>query len=209
MVRHLRNEARANIKKWDDSAKQALGIAQRKAADAIDGLIERNLDANGMQGLAGQYRKAREFIAKSHDLQTATNPAGDVNMRVLAGLARKGKPLTGALKAGADLAGSFLQSAQNPATLGGNENLGILDILGAAGSTAMGRPEIAGLFLGRPAARGAVLSQPYQRMIGNVGASRGAAPFNSPLTPVQQALAIAALRGRLGQPQPNTVQERR
>ncbi len=78
---------------------------QRQAADAVDELIERNAAAAGKPDVVAKYRQARQLIAKSYDVEGATNPStGDVNARGIARLAAKGRPLTGELDTIANVA---------------------------------------------------------------------------------------------------------
>ena len=176
VVKKLRFDANANLKAPGDPAKHALGLSQRQAADAIDDLVERNLESAAAQGggvqasipygLVDHYRSARQLIAKSYDVQGATNPAtGDVNAAGLAKLANKGRPLTGELETIAHTANAFPKAVQNPATFGGVEDHSSMDFFGSALTFAHGDPGVAATILGRPLARGAILSKPYQDAI--------------------------------------------
>ena len=185
VVKKLRFDANQNLKAIGDPGKHALGLAQRQAADAIDNQIERNLMDLGGHGkgpsgfgpggegyaenVVQKYRAARQLIAKSYDVEGATNEAtGDVNARGLARLSDKGRPLSGELDTIANAAKAFPKAMQNPATFGGTENWSALDFFGAAGATVAGRPGVAGAILARPLARGAVLSGPYQNAMAGV-----------------------------------------
>lgn len=163
VVRKLRKDAGANLKNTQDPNKAALGLAQRKAADAIDDLVERNLSAAGKAELIPKYKAARTLIAKSHDIEGATNTAtGDVSAIGLARLANRGKPFTGGLKTIADAANTFRKAFQNPEAFGGVEPYSVLD-LGAAGmAAARGQWGIVGGVLARPVVRNALLSERYQ-----------------------------------------------
>lgn len=161
LVRHLRFDATTNLKAFSDPAKQALGLAQRQAADAVDDLMERNIVAAGKPDIIHAYRDARELLARSYDVETATNPAtGDVNARMLGALANKGRPLSGQLKAIADAARAFPKAMQTTANMGGTENLGILDA--AVGVT---HPGAIPALLARPASRSILLSPAYQNVL--------------------------------------------
>lgn len=165
VAKDLRYNAVQNLKARQDPERLALGIAQREAADAVEGLIERNLQAQGNTKLMQDYREARQMIARSYDVEAAMNPAtGDVSARTLAALSRRGRPLTGELETIADSAMAFPKAFQNTATFGGHENTSILDMLAGGAAIAQGHPGLgAGVIVGRPLARGAVTSQPYQR----------------------------------------------
>lgn len=183
LVKDLRFRAKANLRS-PDPAKIELGFAQREAADAVDELVERNIEAAArpqnvtvggqtltlsqgnpaIAGLVQKYREARQLIAKTYDVESVTNTAtGDVSARGLAAMARRGKPLTGELKTIADAANAFPKALQNPSAFGGVEPLSVLDFYGAGLSVAHGNPGVAGMFLARPLARKVALSDRMQR----------------------------------------------
>lgn len=200
LVRRLRYDASANLKNAQDPEKFALGMAQRKAADAVDDLVERNLDAAGKVGLVDEYRSARRLIAISHDLESATNAAtGDVDARKLAVLANRGRPFTGNLEAIAKTAQAFPKAMQNPASFGGVEPLSIFDVMAAGGAAAAGRPEVSAGLLSRPVIRGTLLSAPYQNMIARTPQAvvHGSPGFLA--SPQNIAMLSALLRQRLEQ----------
>jgi hypothetical protein len=168
IVKELRFNANANMKARDDPSRLALGMTQRQAADAIDALMERNITASGQPDVVSAYRQARQLIAKSYDVEGATNSAtGDVNARYIAGLAAKGRPLTGELDKIANTAMAFPKAMMPPAGFGYNDQWSALDFFGAAATAAHGHPAVAATILGRPAARAAVLSEPYQKAMTN------------------------------------------
>lgn len=176
LVKELRSQGNANLKAIGDPSKHALGLAQRQAADAVDDLVERNIlgAAAQMPGAASgatnnvvaQYKQARQQIAKSYDVEGATNPAtGDVNARGLARLAAKGRPLSDELKTISDAATAFPKATMAPAGFGNSEKWSGLDFFGAMASMAHGNPGVAAAILGRPMARAAILSKPAQNMM--------------------------------------------
>lgn len=187
VVRKLRKDAVGNLKALGDPNKTALGLAQRKVADEIDNLIERNLAAAGKGDLVKEYRGARQLLAKSHDLEGATNTAtGDVSAIGLARLANKGKPLTGKMKIIADTANAFPKAMQNTAAFGGDEAYSALDAFGAIGSVAAGHPGAAAAIVARPGVRNLLLSHLYQnRMIPDATQIEGLASRvgNAPMAP--------------------------
>jgi hypothetical protein len=66
VVKELRFQANSNLKAIGDPSKHALGLAQREAADAVDDLMERNIEEQtGKTGVVDTYRAARKLIAKS------------------------------------------------------------------------------------------------------------------------------------------------
>jgi hypothetical protein len=166
LVKELRFNANANLKAIGDPSKHALGLAQRQAADAVDGLMERQIEASGKPGLVDAYRAARMLIAKSYDVEGATNTAtGDVNARGLARLADKGRPLSGELETIANAASAFPKALQPPAGFGNSESWSALDFFGGAAAVAHGNPGVAAGIMLRPAARATLLSQPFQNAI--------------------------------------------
>lgn len=201
VVRKLRKDASANLKAIGDPNKAALGLAQRKAADAIDNLVERNLTAAGKTDLIPKYKAARQTLAKSHDIEGATNTTtGDVSAIGLARLSNRGRPFTGGLKTIADSANTFRKAFQNPEAFGGVEPYSVLD-LGAAGmAAAWHRWDVLGGILARPAVRNALLSEGYQDSmipdLSNIKPPQGgmALLHNTPLPGVQNQLAHGIFR---------------
>lgn len=169
-VKILRANGTKNLQAIGAPEKHALGFAQRDAADAIDDLLDRNISASGQPGLVDKYRAARQLIAKSHDVESATNTStGEVDPRRLALLADKGKPLSGGLETIADTANAFPKAMQMPSKFGGSEPLSVLDILSAAGAAGTGHAGLGAAILGRPLARSLTLSDLYQNAIQNGG----------------------------------------
>lgn len=168
IVRELRYNANENFKAMGDPSRTALGFAQRQAADAIDDLMERNISAVGRPDAVAQYRQARQLIAKSYDVEGATNPAtGDVSARHIGALAVKGRPLSGNLDTIANSALAFPKAMQAPAGFGYDQPWSALDAFAIGGAILAGRPDAA-LSLGtRPLARHAVLSERMQDRITN------------------------------------------
>ena len=166
LVKELRFSANSNLKSIGDPSKHALGLAQREAANAVDDLMERQITAAGNPQAINAYRQARQLIAKSWDVEGATNPAsGDVSARGLAKLMDKGRPLTGELKTIAEAGSAFPKSMQDPAGFGDNEAFSALDFFGSAAAVAHGNPTVAGAILARPVARSVLLSKPYQQTL--------------------------------------------
>lgn len=166
LVKKLRGDAVANLKSIGDPGKHALGLAQREAADEVDALVDRNLGMLGKPGLVEAYQNARKLIAKSYDVEGATNLAtGDVKAHGLARLAAKGKPLTDQLKTIADTAEAFPKAMQDTARFGGDEAHSGLDFFGSALAIAHGNPGVAAAIMGRPIARSVVLSDRFQNML--------------------------------------------
>lgn len=167
VVKELRFNGNANLKAPGDPMKHALGLAQRQAADAIDDLMDRQIEMGDPGSkLIDKYRAARVQIAKSYDIEGAMNPAtGDVNALGLGRLLVKGRPLTGELDTIAQAANAFPRALQNVSRFGGDEGHSALDFFGSAAAIAHGNPGVAGTILLRPAARGALLSEPIQNRL--------------------------------------------
>ena len=164
VVRKLRFDAKANLRAAEPE-KRALGFAQRRAADAVDELVETNLSRAGQKKLAESYKQARVLIAKTYDVEAALNDTtGNVSARYLAGIMDRGAPLTGELKRVAQFAQAFPKAAQNVDAIGSQPAISPLDTATAAiGAAASGRAEVLGAVVGRPVVRSAILSKPYQR----------------------------------------------
>lgn len=200
VVKELRFNANANLRAVGDPSKHALGLAQRQAADEIDALMERRIVESGQPDVVDTYRKARRLIAKSYDIEGATNPAtGDVNARGLARLAMKGRPLTDELDTIATAAAAFPKAMQVPLQFGGDEKLSGLDFFGSALAIAHGAPDVAGLILARPLARHAILSEPFQNSLvkprnpaepSGVPMNLGVSSLFSSQDPAQSALGL-------------------
>lgn len=178
LVRTLRAEAKANLKAFDDPKKTALGQAQKKAADAVDALMERNLEKTHPD-LVQQYREARQLLAKSYDVEEATNTAtGNVSAHHMSRLAKKGRPLTGELKVIADTATSFSKATQDPSAFGGYKRWSAVDAGVALGSL-FTNPTLTAAIAARPLARDLALSRVMQ---------------NRPIPPRQPNMLLNALR---------------
>ena len=162
-TRVLRRQAAKNIANWQEPDKQALGYAQRKASDALEALVDRNLAAAGKPGLVKDWQAARQWFAKSYDVEAALNDAsGNVSARVLARLADKGKPLSGELAQIARFAKHFPKAAQDVERIGSRPPISPLDVATAAIS---GKYGAVSMLAGRPLARAAILSRPVQNAV--------------------------------------------
>jgi hypothetical protein len=168
-IRVLRETADAAFRRGDTGVAKA----SKGAAQAMEDLVDRNLQGSGQPELLDAYRAARQTIAKTYDVGRALNPAtGDVSAPTLAALANKGKPLSGELKTIATTAQAFPKATQ---ALKQNYNpVSPLDYA-VAGATALHTGRVSDLLsLGvRPTIRSAILSRPYQAItahgVGNYG----------------------------------------
>lgn len=157
-IRVLRETADAAFRRGDTGVAKA----SKGAAQAMEDLIDRNLQGAGQPELLNAYRQARQTIAKTYDVGRALNPAtGDVSAPTLAALANKGKPLSGELRTIASTAQAFPKATQ---ALKQNYNpVSPLDYA-VAGASALHSGRISDLLsLGvRPTVRSVILSRPYQ-----------------------------------------------
>lgn len=171
---------------------KSFGRAYKQMADSIESLIERNIAATGDDGAAllKDFRDARQLIAKTYSVESALNPAtGNVNAKKLAQQLSKGKPLSGELKQVGQFAQAFPTAAQEVTS--SMPGVSPLDFGTAAiTSGATGNPGLLAMVTGRPLARGAILSGPYQRVmttpsyapgLGVLSANALASPITNPL----------------------------
>lgn len=175
LTRLLREKATANFKAASAPGGKAevlaLAQAQRDAAAHVEDLLATTLKAAGKESLYKEYVAARKSFAISYDIESILNPAtGNVSGSGAAGLARKGRPLTGGLAKIAKYAQAFPKGAQSPEKIGGVPE-GFVDMMltsmGAAGGSHAGGVEgsMAGAAAGmaaRPALRKLLLSDLYQ-----------------------------------------------
>lgn len=177
LTKKLRKDAATNLKSFDDPAKRELGLAQRGAATAIEEMIDRGLSSVGKSDLVDKWRAARTTIAKSYDAEAAFNETrGEFSARTLAGMYKRGKPLSGGMEKAARFARAFEGSARDPGKIRDISEFGFGDLLlGGLGSlggllshggldTRLGLTGL-GLSLARPLARRTLLTGPVQQGI--------------------------------------------
>jgi hypothetical protein len=151
-----------------------LAKAHQKDAEAhaIDDMISMHAQNSGKTDLHARLQTARKNIAKSHDIEAATNPStGNVDAQALYNNLRKGKYMTGGQKEVANFAGNFKKSVQLPEKIGAQPGISPLDVATAGiegtGAMAAGKPGLAAsaisAALGRPIARKIALSDWYQK----------------------------------------------
>jgi hypothetical protein len=153
-IRVLRESADKAFRAGDTGVAKA----NKGAAGALEELIERNLSGEKLSA----FRDARKTIAKTYTVEKALNPeTGDVSAQVLAGLLKKGKPLSGELETIAQTGMAFPKATQ--ALKESYKAISPLDYATAAiGGTATGNPLMLATVAARPAARSLVLSRIYQ-----------------------------------------------
>lgn len=167
-----------------DPAKKELGRVQLKAADAMESLIERNLQKFvGGDEMLANFRNARQTIAKTYTVEKALNSqTGNVDALKLAAALKKGKPMTGGIRTAAEFGEAFRPAAREPVS--SPTGTSPLDWVAAGGiSAASANPMLLALAGARPAVRSAILSSPYQRLM------------TVPATPRVNALMELANRG--------------
>lgn len=154
MVSGLRGQAEAAYAKGD----KATGAAYKQAAGAIEDAIDGHLVASGAPGdLLQKFRDARVAIAKSYTAEKALNPiTGDINAQTLGARVLNGKPLTGGMGTVGEVAAAFPKAMQ-PLKEVPNQVSPLDMAVATLGNGA--------LLMARPAARGLILSKPYQRMM--------------------------------------------
>lgn len=197
LSKSLRAQASDNARAMarGDPQARALMSAQRQAADAVEGLIERTLQRSGQAALLKDYKNARTIIARSHDVEAALNPAtGTIDPRILSRLDDK-RPLGGGLDVAANTYKAFPKAMQTPESIGSQPGISPLDFamstgLGIGGTAAFGAPGAAAMaapFI-RPIARAGILTRPYQQSLGT--------PSYDPMLSPDSGLA-ALMRGYL------------
>ncbi len=166
----LRNRADVAFRNGD----KALGNSYRAASNAIEGVLERHLARGENPALLDQFRQARQQIAETYSVEEALQGriTGEVNAANLASQLKKGKPLTGDLRAIADFANTFpsvsrlftgTAQAFSPLDLG----VAALGGTGAIAAGALGAGPVAALPLlgaaARPLLRRGALSEVARR----------------------------------------------
>jgi len=148
---------------------KAFGKAYKQMADAMEGVMERNIAAAGDDAaqLLNDFRQSRQLIAKTYTIESALNAStGNVNAKKLAQMLAKGKPLSGEIKQAAQFAQAFPKAAEEITS--SMPGVSPLDYATAGiGAAASGNPGLLASIMGRPVVRGTILSQPYQRMMVN------------------------------------------
>lgn len=149
---------------------KALGKAYREISGAMESAIERSLARRGKDAakLLGEFRQARQLIAKSYSAEGALNAStGSFNAGKMATQLAKGKPLTGDMKKVAEFATAFPKAAKLVLDSGSVRNT---DVILGAGTAAMSREPTYLLYpFARQAIRQGLLSNTGQRMLTQPG----------------------------------------
>lgn len=139
-----------------------IGKANRSISNALEGLMERNIEKSAAPQFLKTFRDARTTIAKAHTIEDAMDEAGNVSSRKLAAMLSRNDPISGELKVAARFADTFPKANQDAkrSMLPGSP----LDWAVAGGaSIGTGDPRAMALLAVRPGVRAAMLSKPYQR----------------------------------------------
>lgn len=144
------------------SGNKALGKASKAAADALEEQIDRALTANGSPEAIKAFREARKEIAKTYSVQRTLNQTtGDVSSAKMAKQLEKGAPLSDELLTIAQVGQAFPKATQTLKEA--PKAWSPLDWMTGGAGVGFGSPTLSLLAAGRPLARSALLSGPYQR----------------------------------------------
>lgn len=153
-----------------------LGKVQLAVSNALEDLIDRNLQMTQQPGLLTAFRSARSLIAKTFSAQNALEEStGKVVAGKLAQQLARGKPLSGNMETIARAAQMFPKAFQNI-----NSSMPGLSPWDAGASIMLGGvggPQAALLPLLRPALRKAILSPQWQSLLLPSGPDAAAAPL--------------------------------
>lgn len=205
-TKYLRSQSTKNLKAgFADPEKGALGTAQRKAANAIDDLIESNLAEKGLKDLADQYQAARIKIAKTHTAEVALNETtGNVDALQLAKMLDKGKPLSGGMEKVAKFARSFSGAARNVDTMKDAANFSLADVaVGGAAHLATGNYLGLAAVGARPAARSIALSKLGQMFVGGSDAEIAQIANKAGISPQMAKVKLSELAAGKAANDPN------
>jgi hypothetical protein len=101
------------------SGSKDVGRASKKAADALEDVLDSHLVATGQIDLLPAFREARKLIAKTYSVENALNKVtGSIDPMKLASQLQRGKPLTGELKDIAEFAARFPKASQTVEKMG-------------------------------------------------------------------------------------------
>jgi len=158
-VRQLRAESNAGYGSTDPAI-SGMAKAKGKVAGALETLMERQA-AKTHPKLVPELREARQKIAKTYTVEKALK-GENVDAVVLGRELKKGKPLSGGIKAAAEFGEVFPKAAKSD--LPQYTTVRPMDYAMGIGG-AMVDPVYASLMAARPAARSLMLSKPYQKML--------------------------------------------
>jgi len=110
-IKNLRATASDLFRKGESG----MGRAYRESADALEDLMERNIEPKFGKKALDSYREARKLIAKTHTVEDAlSGTGGNVDASQLAKMLDKGKPLSDELRKIAEFASNFPKLSRVP-----------------------------------------------------------------------------------------------
>lgn len=168
-IKRLRGDAETNLSSGN-ARDISLGRAQKFASQQLEDLAERNLQKFGQPDVMKNFKEARQDIAKSYTIEKSLNAAtGDVSGAKLGQRAAAGKIVPAELQNLSNAAAAFPTAFQNTARIGSVPGISPFDFAAATtGAIATANPFVMGAVLGRPGARAAITSAPFQnRMLPN------------------------------------------
>jgi hypothetical protein len=168
-IKRLRDDSQTNLSSGD-ARNISLGRVQKFASQQLEDLAERNLQNFNQPDVMKNFKQARQDIAKSYTIEKSLNAAtGDVSGAKLGQRAAQGKIVPAELQAVSDAAAAFPTAFQNTARIGSVPGISPFDFAAATtGAIATANPFVMGAVLGRPGARAAITSAPFQnRMLPN------------------------------------------
>lgn len=146
-IKRYRKEAGINFKAGakGDVEKLEVAFTQKYLADALEGVLDSNLERVGKPDLMARVREARKAIAKSYAIQYALNEStGFIDPNKLKILADRGTPLSDQLKIIADYARAFPEGAKVVTQQGRATPWDYLIAVGSTGAgIATGNPMVA------------------------------------------------------------------
>jgi hypothetical protein len=186
----LRDQARSNFQgafqSGGNADRLALARAQSQGADAVKGLIQRQLTNQGQGELAQAWDTAATTIAKAHQAEAALR-GGHIDATKLAAQMNKNKPVTGGMGTAARFADMFGGAAKLPKSAPGVSKLGAGV---AVGGLLTGHPYLAALPAASWLTQKGLLSGAGQRLLAN--------PSYAPSLWGTGALNAAGAAGRYG-----------
>jgi hypothetical protein len=147
------------------SVKIQKGTIIKEVADALEDMVEENLQRSGNQSLFNAFREARVRIAKTYTYEPALKPSGDIIARTVANQGKRGKPLSGGSKLISDLSQEFPKVTAE--VRGGANPNSVLRMGVGAGALGAGNIPLASIMAAGPAANAAIRTPMINRMIAN------------------------------------------
>lgn len=173
-IKQLRADGNAYFKQYGrDANPETLAKAQQNtgAANQLEGLIERNLQASGNTDLLQKFRDARVALAKNYQVENALREGGGtIDPKKIAQSTQRGDMLTGGLKTIGDFANNFPKAAlplyqigsPGVSKLEAAQSLGTGGLVGHFFGPAVGTAAAVGALAVPPAVKATLLSAPYQ-----------------------------------------------